>query len=487
MPFTTDELATFLGRTAGDGHVLGTTSSEAGPALDPHTFGARLYTAAFAGPVGLNLRRSLDEAERHGVGLRIRLRIDASALDLAGLPWEFLFAPDLDRFLAQSDLTPIVRYIELDRPVRPLRARLPLTVLAVLSSPSDVQPLAVDTEWQNLQDALDPLIQRRMIVLERLGAATLPALQARLRRGPVDLLHFVGHGFFDPQSNTGGLVFENELGGHEIATAETLSMLLHDHEALRLVFLNTCQGAQGGRSDPFAGMAQRLVQQGLPAVLAMQFPVSDAAAAALSQAFYQALADGLPADSALSEARKAIAARGNEREWATPVLFSRSDDNRLFDLSTQAEGTERPRPTALQVPPPPEPVRPPDVSVFVGRERELAYYTDILATAHFAIIAGMPGVGKTALAARLAFQVAADPGRILWHQFHEGESIEAIIWQLAASAGAQRPGRAVADAASRCPGRREAAADPGPAGLRISTRPRPRLCDLPGRLPSCRR
>ena len=79
FPFTTDELATFLGRTAGDGHVLGATSSEAGPALDPHTFGARLYTAAFAGPVGLNLRRSLDEAERHGVGLRIRLRIDAGA------------------------------------------------------------------------------------------------------------------------------------------------------------------------------------------------------------------------------------------------------------------------------------------------------------------------------------------------------------------------------------------------------------------------
>ena len=182
-----------------------------------------------------------------------------------------------------------------------------------------------------------------MIALERLGAATLPALQARLRRGPVDLLHFVGHGFFDAQTNTGGLVFENELGGHEIATAETLSMLLHDHEALRLVFLNTCQGAQGGRSDPFAGIAQRLVQQGVPAVLAMQFPVSDAAAAALSQAFYQALADGLPADSALSEARKAIAARGNEREWATPVLFSRSGDNRLFELSTPAEDTERSR------------------------------------------------------------------------------------------------------------------------------------------------
>ena len=99
LPFTADELANFLGRTAGGGHVLGAISGEAGLALDPRTFGTRLYAAVFAGPVGLCLRRSLDEAERRGVGLRIRLRIDAGVLDLAALPWEFLFAPDLDRFL----------------------------------------------------------------------------------------------------------------------------------------------------------------------------------------------------------------------------------------------------------------------------------------------------------------------------------------------------------------------------------------------------
>ena len=198
LPFTEEELADFLWRTASGTRHLGVAPDEAGSALDPRAFGARLYAAAFAGPVGLCLRRSLDEAERRGVGLRLRLRLDAAVLDLAELPWEFLFAPDLDRFLALSDLTPIVRYVELDRPIQPLRARLPLTVLAVVSNPSDVRPLDVEREWQNLQGAIDPLLQRGVIALERLEAATLPALQARLRRGPVDLLHFVGHGFFDP-------------------------------------------------------------------------------------------------------------------------------------------------------------------------------------------------------------------------------------------------------------------------------------------------
>jgi formylglycine-generating enzyme required for sulfatase activity len=66
----------------------------------------------------------------------------------------------------------------------------------------------------------------------------------------------------------------------------------------------------------------------------MQFPISDAAAIALSREFYGALADGYPIDAALSEARKAVAEEGGPFEWGTPVLFSRSDDNRLLEPAT---------------------------------------------------------------------------------------------------------------------------------------------------------
>lgn len=425
LPFTEGELSDFLGSTVGRTRHYGVESKEIGASLDPRAFGIRLYDAAFAGSVGLCLRRSLDKADQSNSGLRIRLRLDPAVLDLAELPWEFLFATDLERFLALSDLTPIVRYIEQDRPVKPLLAELPLTVLAVFSNPTDVTALAVEQEWQNLQDALKSVVERGVIVLERLESATLAALQARLRRGPVDLLHFVGHGFFDPKSDTGGLVFENENGRSESATAETLGMLLHDHHALRLIFLNACDGAQGGRHSAFAGVAQRLVQQRVPAVLAMQFAVTDAAAIALSQVFYQALADGLPADTALSQARKAIAARGNASEWGTPVLFSRSDDNRLIEY------VQKDRRQGAIVAPPPALPPPPDIVGFVGREQELAHFTSGLASDHIAVIAGMAGIGKTALAIKLARQVARSPDRIFWHQFHEGEGIETIIWRLA--------------------------------------------------------
>lgn len=82
------------------------------------------------------------------------------------------------------------------------------------------------------------------------------------------------------------------------------------------------------------------------------------------------------------------------------------------------------------IPPPPEPARPPDTAGFVGRATELAYYQSMLAQMHFAVIVGMVGMGKSALAAKLAQQVA-EPDKLFWHTFHPGESIQAIIWKTA--------------------------------------------------------
>ncbi len=70
------------------------------------------------------------------------------------------------------------------------------------------------------------------------------------------------------------------------------------------------------------------------------------------------------------------------------------------------------------------------VKEFVGREAELAYFEDKLKTARLAIIAGMPGVGKTALALQLAQRLVTLDKTFL-HAFHEGEGIDVIIWRLA--------------------------------------------------------
>lgn len=338
LPFTQAELGNFFWLA---NHALRqlrpATTSETLP-LDPKSFGTRLYEAVFADGVGKVFVRSLDAARRSDTGLRLRLRLSDTP-ELADLPWEYLYATDLVRHPALSDQTPLVRYLELPLAEPTLTAGLPLHVLGVVAAPSDLPPLNNDQEWTRLQTALADLQTRNLITLERLERATTAALQRRLRQGDVHILHFIGHGLFDPEQDTGGLFFETETGQSHLLSAERLGTLLHDHSALRLVFLNACEGARGGTHNVFRGVAQTLVQQGLPAVLAMQFPVSDQAAIALSHEFYKALADGYGVDAAVTEARKALYAAGDEREWGTPVLFSRSSDNQLLAGATIANSS----------------------------------------------------------------------------------------------------------------------------------------------------
>lgn len=333
LDFTERELRTFFwlsGRTLRQVRLTASSGDDQ-PALTPRSFGQRLYDAVFAGAIHTQLLRSLDAVRTQDKGLRIRLRL-SNVPELAELPWEYLYATDdLDRPLAIGTDTPLVRYLDLAEPDAPQAMRPPLRILGIVSDPSDVSPLAVEQEWRRLHDAVADLASRQLLTLERLAQPTVEALQTRLRGNPIHVLHFIGHGDFDEESSTGLLLFENDEGKGRPVSAEDLAFLTRNHASLRLAFLNACQGAQGAQTNPFGGVAQKLVQQGLPAVLAMQFPVSDRSAITLASEFYRALAEGEPIDAATSEARRAVALE-NDREWGTPVLFTRANDNRILEI-----------------------------------------------------------------------------------------------------------------------------------------------------------
>ena len=299
------------------------------------SFGAALFNAAFSGDVRACLRSSMDEAKRENVGIRVRLRLADPAL--ADLPWEFLYLQSVNRFLALSVHTPLIRYMDLPEVVQPIAVSPPIRVLAMISSPTDYPSLDVEGEWQRLNDALADLIKAGTLSLERMEEATLAALQRRLRRSQYHIFHFIGHGEFDQTLQEGVLLLEREKQrGHRVGS-QYLGMLLHDHESLRVAVLNACEGARSSKQDPFAGSAQTLVQQGIPAVIAMQFEIADDVAQTFAHDFYGALADSYPIDAAVTEARKAIFAMGREVEWATPVLYLRAPDGRIFDVDRSAE------------------------------------------------------------------------------------------------------------------------------------------------------
>ncbi len=293
--------------------------------------GGRLFARVFAGSVGDCYRSCLDHVRtRPGTGLRVRLRM-GSAPELADLPWEFLYDAMENQFLSLSVQTPLVRYLEIRRPVLPLAIAPPLRVLVMISNPSDIGDLDVEREWRQLREAVADLEARGLVAFDRLENATLEALQRQLRQANYHVFHYIGHAGFDEACDDGVLILEDERGRSYPVNAERLGNILHDEESLRLAVLNACEGARSSVKDPFSGLAQSLVQKGIPAVIAMQFEISDDAAITLSHEFYRALGEGYPADASLAEARKMIA-NANELEWGTPVLFLRSPDGHLFDV-----------------------------------------------------------------------------------------------------------------------------------------------------------
>ena len=302
--------------------------------LDPYAqasvdLGAGLFDAVFRDDVLVAWSRSVDVARDRQHGLRLRLRF-AEAPSLAGLPWEFLYDRRGNRFFAQSDRTPIVRYLDVANPPRPLVVGGPLRILVVISSPHDLAPLQVEKEWAEIHDALAEKERAGLVVVDQLPHATLGELQRWLRRRDVHVLHFVGHGDFDQRASDGVLAFCDANGRATRVTSAQLGAHVRDHDPLRLVVLNACQTATTDNTDAYSGMAQGLIQQEAAAVVAMQFPITDGAAIVFTTEFYGALADGEPVDQAVTSARKAMLADFG-REWATPVLFLRAPDGRIFD------------------------------------------------------------------------------------------------------------------------------------------------------------
>lgn len=324
LPFTADELKNLyaqFGRGSG---------ARDGMKLSLQDFGKRLYDAVFAEQVRINVSSSRQLAQRDHQTLRLILRLSQSAA-LQDLPWELLH--DGTQFLALSTDTPIIRTLEAPQSIQALTVRPPLRVLVVMASPSDYEPLDLENEWRKLDAALTNVQATGLFVIERLEQPTLGALQTRLANDEFHVLHFSGHGTFSGAPQMPALLFHDERGRGQRVTAAELGALVGDRRALRLVVLNACEGAQASTRDAFGGIAQALIRQTVPAVIANQFSMTDEAAGMFSRVLYDALAKGMPVDGAVTEARKALFANRFPDEWATPVLYARTSDPTLFDLA----------------------------------------------------------------------------------------------------------------------------------------------------------
>jgi hypothetical protein len=211
----------------------------------------------------------------------------------------------------------------------------------MVASPSDLEALDVEHEKRLVEEAVKNLQAAGLVELFWLEGQTWSDLQQAMRSEPWHIFHFIGHGGFDPTTEEGSIALSDQAGRKRLLGARDLARLMKDQYTLRLVFLNSCEGAKGSDRDAFSSTAETLVRRGMPAVVAMQYKVTDKATIEFSRVFYQAVADGLAVDRAVAAGRTAISmesafARG------TPVLYTHSPDRRIFDFLKNQPGEYSP-------------------------------------------------------------------------------------------------------------------------------------------------
>ena len=294
--------------------------------------GQLLFAATLgAGEVSGRYRASAALAAERGQRLRVVLRIDSP--ELAVLPWEAMYDEAIGEYVCRHDQ--LVRHAAIASVPSPLLVRPPLRILGVVSSPRGLSSLDAEKEQEQLARALARPVSLGHIDLQWAPAATWADLHAMLFEGPWHVIHYIGHGDFDPVREEGFLSLVAENGRvHNVAAHRLVTLLRQADPMPRLAVLNSCMGAQASDSDLFSGTAAALVRGGFSAAAAMQYEISDQAAVAFARGFYTAIAHGRGVDDALSSGRVAIlGSSDNTLEWLTPVLYLRGREAQLFTIA----------------------------------------------------------------------------------------------------------------------------------------------------------
>lgn len=348
-----------------------------------------------------------------------------AATEMLRLPWELLY--DDQAFLFQGA-----------KPVR-VRRRLPNT--QVLDVPVVAPPIRILLVSARPEDDACGYIDHRasalplvaamealpgLVELQVLNPPTLPALREELERArgagrPYHVVHFDGHGVYNPQVGLGGLCFEHPDDAGKLVERRHITVyttdsvehgtgigsLLREHR-VPLVFLEACQTAQADKASE--SLASELLKVGVASVVAMTHSVLVETARRFVGAFYQALAQGKRVGDAMlagqrrlkdDTGRGAIFGSGELRleDWFVPVLYQEKDDPQLFTAvpspQTLEDAQARLAARLGETPAPPP-------TGFVGRSRDLLALQRLLQRERYAVVRGQGGEGKTTLAAEFA-------------------------------------------------------------------------------------
>lgn len=290
--------------------------------------GSRLYQALFKERVrDLWITARADLEQERVDGLRLRLALHPPTV--AALPWESLYDPDRNTPFAAGSGTALVRVEPLYAyvgPARRLRVSLPVKVLvAVPDDPDNL--LDPDKEIAGIRQVQEAIGGDTIRIHELRGRFSVVQMRQALHELRADVLHFVGHGTAE------GLQFWQH--DRPMSTpAASLRVTMGRVRSVKFAFLNACLAGRGVGLAPFSSIGAQLLQAGLPAVIAMQYPIRDDAAIDFAHFFYEELLCGpCPGaiDLAVDAARSSLyALNPGDISFGTPMLWLNAQDGRVF-------------------------------------------------------------------------------------------------------------------------------------------------------------
>ncbi len=289
--------------------------------------GSHLYHLLFGGHIGKQFTESYEAFKDQGSPGQVRLELcfHPAAEDLAGLPWEFLYLPGWPGgfFLAGENnglvLTrlvprdPAMRQVEVVRRPKVLVAachHVPAArtqveqikgTISSLSAPDDIEelPSLDDPTFEELSDALQT---HRPNVLHLIAHGEPGGLIMRLPVDPAAALASQARGEAPPPDQ-------------EVIDASMLKSMFETHRP-HLVLLHACDGdaprpvATRDDAPAFTVLfttAREIAYAGVPAVVAMQYPIMVDHAMIFVKEFYQALVSGKSVSDATKEGRRKLA------------------------------------------------------------------------------------------------------------------------------------------------------------------------------------
>jgi hypothetical protein len=318
-------------------HALGETMkyADADTIMD---VGSRLWAALIHGRVRdlwIAARADVDHERVDG----LRLRLDLQSPHVSALPWESLYDADRNVVFAAHPRYSLVRVASLYERVGPnRRGQIHLPMRVLIAAPDDptgvIDAQAEIAEIKEIMANLNsPHANLKEIDVKKIdGGFSITELRNAIAELKPTILHFIGHG--DPN----GLRLWPK-GRHYMASAHSLRSIMERSASVKLVVLNACLLGRSPQPRPFSGIADQMMQAGVPAVVAMQYQIKEHAAIDFAHFLYaELLGDTCPGiiDYAMSAARSGLyAANPGDFSFGTPVLWLKKRNGCIFSLDEE--------------------------------------------------------------------------------------------------------------------------------------------------------